>query len=217
MIAESDRARAGRSGMKRQDIGIHTIVEAKLTPFGVHVLAEYIDTEAERAGHPNQKRDRPGPPAGAGRSVEMPLWELLKVFGPCTVSSARLPFEDLSFGRDETREERTAHEAERLAANAQDALRVLAKTLGITDDYKAPEQVSVAVRQFCNVEPPRVPNAPGWWWLDGSVVRVIEQGGKLLVRLSSRLKPINDEQPWRGPAIVDPRVPKPVDDEDVPF
>lgn len=202
--------------MKRQDIGIHTIVEAKLTPFGAHVLREYIDTEAERAGHPNRKPDRPGPPAA--RSVEMPLWELLKIFGPHSVSSARLPFEDLGFGRPESREETTCREAERQAVNAREDLRMLAKTLGITDDYKAPEQVSVAVRQFCHAEPPRVPDAPGWWWLGDEVVHVkIGLDGALSARLNGRRRPVIEDQPWRGPAMIDPRVRAQGDDADIPF
>lgn len=202
--------------MTPQDITIHTIVEAELTPFGAHVLAEYI--EAQSPPDRISKGDRDTRPP-MQRSVGMPLWELLKVFGPHTVSSAKLPFEDLSFLRSESKAERSAREAERICVAAQNELRKLAVALGIADDYKAPEQVSVAVRQFIIARPPRVPNAPGLWWLGDDVVRVtaVEVDGELSVRIRGRWKPVNAEQPWRGRAIVDARVPKPEADEDVPF
>jgi hypothetical protein len=201
--------------MKRISIGPHTIIEVELTPFGAHVLAEYMEAEDKRAGHPSPERARSSVRSGA---IEMPLWEVLKIFGSRTVSSTRLPFESVTVMRSESREERDLHEVERRAAAAYEGLRNIAKALGISDDYKAPEQVINSVSMFCIYSPPRVPNAPGWWWLGDSPVKVFEKDGKLVAQsMNGRTKPISDAQPWRGPAIVDPRVRKQDDDSDIPF
>jgi hypothetical protein len=197
--------------MKREDIGIHTIVKIELTPFGHEVLDDYLDHEDERAGRPVRERQSLNP--GVKRTVEMPLWEVMKVFGPSMVSSARLPFVFLGYFRNDAREERERLETERLASDTQEVLCNLAKALGIADDYKAPEQVRVAATMFCACAPPRVPNGPGWWWFGRSVIQVVERDGKLIARLNGRTKPISDAQPWRGRAIVDPRVPM----DDIPF
>lgn len=75
----------------------------------------------------------------------------------------------------------------------------------------------VAVAQFRNAYQSRVPNAAGWWWLGDDVVKVELHNGELLMRVKGRLKLLDDKQPWRGPAIVDARTPKVVNDEDIPF
>jgi hypothetical protein len=199
--------------MKRQDIGIHTLVEAKLTPFGAHVLAEYL--EAQTPPDRVQKGDRDTRPA-VQRSVEMPLWELLKVFGHHTVSSARLPFEDLGFAREESKEERTHRDAERSRSQALDDLRDLAKAVGIGNAFMAPEIIAMVARQFAANVPPRVPNRAGHWWLGEDVVKVTEADGILSARINGRRRIVSAEQPWRGPATVDPRVRAQVD-EDIPF
>lgn len=202
--------------MKRETIGIHTLVEAKLTSFGAHVLAEYLDAETERAtGQPNPKRDTQRVPTQ--RDVEMPLWELLKVFGPHMVSSARLPFEDLGFFRPESKEETTCRVAEHSRTQALDDLRELAKAIGIGDAYKSPEIIAMLARQFANHVQPRVPSGPGYWWIRGEVVKVTEKDGALSARINGRRRSVSDEQPWQGPAIIDARVRRVTDDQDIPF
>jgi hypothetical protein len=202
--------------MKRETIGVHMLVEAKLTPFGAHVLAEYLDAETERAtGKANPKRDTPRAPTQ--RDVEMPLWELLKVFGPHMVSSARLPFEDLEFSRRDSKEEATIRVAEHSRTQALDDLRSLATAIGIGDDYKAPEIIAMLSRQFAAHVPPRVPSGPGYWWIGGEVVKVTEKDGVLSARINGRRRSVSDEQPWHGPAIIDARVRRPTNDEDIPF
>jgi hypothetical protein len=202
--------------MKREDIGAHTIVEVKLTPFGVHVLAEYLKAESPPDRVTNGDRDIRPP---FQRSVEMPIWELLKVFGPHTVSSARLPFEDLSFGRQESKEERTHRDAERSRSQALDDLRDLAKAVGVGNAFMAPEIIAMVARQFAANVPPRVPNSAGFWWLGDEVVKVRrEQDGELTARINNHRRTVLDDQPWRGPAIADARVRKVENDEqDIPF
>jgi hypothetical protein len=204
--------------MKREDIGAHTIVEAKLTPFGAHVLSEYLKAESppDRGREPGDGRSADIRPPSQ-RNVEMPIWELLKIFGPHTVSSARLPFEDLSFGRQESKEERTHRDAERSRSQALDDLRDLAKAVGIGNAFMAPEIIAMVARQFASYVPPRVPNRSGYWWLGEDVVKVTEADGVLSARTNGRRRIVSAEQPWRGPAIVDARVRKPENDEDIPF
>jgi hypothetical protein len=173
--------------MKRETIGIHTVVAAKLTHFGALVLERYIDTETERAtGQQNPKREGPSPQLR--RDVEMPLWELMKVFGPSLVSSARQP------------------------------LGALAKAVGVAGGFVAPELVAHLARHYAADAPPRVPNAGGFWWVGAEVVKVSkEPNGNLTARINGRRCAVSEKQPWRGPAIVDARVCKAESDEDIPF
>jgi len=202
--------------MKRETIGVHTIVAARLTAFGAHVLAEYIDAESERAtGQANPKRDTTRVPTQ--RDVEMPLWELLKVFGPHTVSSARLPFEELEFLRPESKEEMTCRVAENSRTQALGDLRDLALAAGIGDAYKSPEVIGALARQFAAHVPPRVPSWAGYWWIGVDVVKVTEKDGALSARINGRRRSVSDEQPWQGPAMLDARVRQATDDKDIPF
>lgn len=204
--------------MKRETIGSHTLVEVRLTPFGAHVLAEYLDAETTRAtGQANPKRNGDDRSVPSWRDVEMPLWELMKVFGPHTVSSARLPFEDVGYARQESREERTHGVAERERSQALDDLRALAKAIGIGNAFQAPEVVAMLARQFAAATPPRVPNASGYWWLSDEVVKVSCADGALTARINGRRRAVSEDQPWRGPAIADARVPKVENEEDIPF
>lgn len=205
--------------MKRETIGVHTIVAVRLTDFGAKVLAEYLDVETERAtGKASPKRDTPRVPTR--RDVDMPLWELLKIFGPHTNSSVRLPFEDLEFVRPESKEEATFRVAENSRTQALGDLRELALAVGIGDAYKAPEVVATLTRQFAAHVPPRVPTEAGYWWIGGDVVKVTAKDGVLSARLNGRRRRVSREQPWQGPAMLDarvPRVPRALDDEDIPF
>jgi hypothetical protein len=202
--------------MKRETIGIHTVVEAKLTSFGAHVLAAYIDAETERAtGQPNPKREGQSQPPR--REVEMPLWELIKVFGPHLVSSTRQAFDELCFVRVESKEERAYRDAERGQQRAIEDLADLAKAVGVASGFVAPELVVHRARQFAAAIPHRVPNEAGYWWLGSEVVKVSSENGALTARINGRRRAVSNEQPWRGQAIVDARVPKVENDEDIPF
>ena len=216
------KARRARSlpPMKRETIGVHTLVSTTLTSFGAHVLAEYLDAEMERAtGQAIPKRD--GPRVLTTREVEMPLWELLKVFGRTLVSSARLPFEEIEFLRSSSKEEATFRVAENSRTEALAALAELAKANGIGDPYKAPEIIVMLARQFAAHVPPRVPSRPGYWWIAGDVVLVTEKDGELFARINGRRRSVSDDQPWQGPAILDARVRQARsatdDDQDIPF
>jgi hypothetical protein len=195
--------------MKPESIGIHTVVEVKMTSFGAHVLAAYLDTETARAtGQPTPKLEGQSFPR---RNVEMPVWELIKVFGSQMVSSTMPMFEEICFAREESAIEMRAGEAERLRSQAHHDLRRLADALGIP--VYTHDQLSVSVHAFCNDAPPRVPNSAGYWWHGEDVVKV-EDGERLTARINGRRRPVTDEQPWRGPAVVDTRV---FGSEDIPF
>jgi hypothetical protein len=206
--------------MKRETIGVHALVSTTLTSFGAHVLAEYLDAEMERAtGLAIPKRD--GPRVQTTREVEMPLWELLKIFGRTMVSSARLPFEELEFLRHDSKDETECRIAKQSRIDVLADLLELAKAIGIGDPFKAPEIITVLARQYAAHVPPRVPSRPGYWWIDGDVVMVTEKDGKLSARVDGRRRPVSDDQPWQGPAILDARVrqagSETDDDQDIPF
>lgn len=147
----------------------------------------------------------------------MPLWELIKIFGPHMVSSARACFEEINFGRPASKEEQSVRQAELGQRQAVEILNDLAKAVGIAGGFVAPELVAHLVRQFIAAAPPRVPNKAGYWWLSDEVVKVTSEDGALTARINGRRRAVSDEQSWRGPAIIDARVRKPESDEDIPF
>jgi hypothetical protein len=208
--------------MKSEKLGLHTIVHVELTPFGESIYRRYMDAEFERAkgqGKPTEQAGEPGRPPKVGRELELPMWELLKIFGPTMVSSTRMPFDGaIHFSRIDSPEEERAEHDRRRATAAEATLAELAGAMQISTGYDAPELVVAKVRGYINRKPAAVPDGEGPWWLGSEVMQVRRVNGELVVTRHGRRKPVDSLEGWGGLAIRDPRVrPQTEDGEDIPF
>lgn len=125
------------------DIDIHQPFEVRLSSYGEHIWREYVAAENERAGVDQQRREREAqvgarlrPPVP--RVLELPFWELLRIFGPAMRTSTLSPFTSIETVAPIPGEYVQAH---RRAILLDRLVRALGSKLVGTDDYKAPELV----------------------------------------------------------------------------
>lgn len=193
-------------------------VAVRLSAYGRHVYREYMQVEIDRAGI-ERKRDHPDqrkPATAVQQTLELPFWEMMRIFGPATRSTTLLPIEEIEVASSfEEISRRKDHAA------ALEELRAVAAKIGLVDAYKAPESARARLNAWVKTHVPSRPTGPGWWWLGARPVKVESTAkGLVYAQANGRRKPVDLDADWRGPACMDPRVhtePKRNDDEDIPF
>lgn len=183
----------------KETIDIHQRLTVTLTTYGGHVLIDLVESSPENG--------MPLP-----RSVTLPLWELAKVFGPHTKTSARPCFTHVQFERNESERE---HD---LAAMVESATVSEVRMGRSLDELRRAVGIS-NVDEWLADHPELRPDHPGFWWLINAVVEVVDRDEQLMYRMrNGHLRSVDDIVGWRGHACVDPRIKKKgIDSEGIPF
>lgn len=205
--------------MPIQELDLDTEITIELNGFGRHILDAATMTDAAREFESTNSIERPIP-----RSVSMPLWEAIRIFGPHINASVRQPIRKITFARPPSEAEGSERD---LKLRLDSIVRKFADVMiEIGASSRGCYDLEKDAQRWLSEAPPRVPNAPGYWVRRNHVERVMWAGTgscrhlAVLLR-NNRMRNVEDFDPdeWEGPAVRDPRVKHMTEDgdEDIPF
>lgn len=195
-----------------EKISMHALVTVTPTSTGWRQINKFISAEGKQR---NVDADPINPHSKAAQTdLTMPMWELMKIFGPGVITSGSLPFHDISFARPRSSQEERYFDVASSADRLENSLRTLADILGINH---VGSRGSLLDRSsaYAIATPPLYPDEPGQWWLGDKVVTVVDNSTEYrgdatpclaMILGNGRRKPVEELDDWGGRALRDLRL-----------